>query len=95
VIEIYLPEKTRVVSGTEPRECRGRAITNQCQLVPLSSGLKHIHMSGSGELLHYVGALNGVRLNYSTGTALVICQTLLQRIVTTPLHERSEHSVVA
>jgi hypothetical protein len=63
--------------------------------MPLDIGLKHIHMAGSGEVLYEVGALNGVSLDYSTGTALIICQTLLHRIVTAPLHERSEDSVVA
>jgi hypothetical protein len=60
----------------------------------LLSGLKHIYVSGSGKVFHNMGVLNGMSPNNSPGTTLPIYQALLQGMVTTPLHNRSEDSVI-
>ena len=80
--------------GTEAGECRCCVMANQGQLVSLPSGLKHIHVSESGKRFHDMGALNGISPDESPRAALPICQALLQGMVTTPLCNRGEDSVV-
>ena len=50
--------------------------------------------AASGKVFHNMGTLNGMSPNDSPGTTLPIYQALLQGMVTTPLDNRSEDSVI-